>query len=92
MEDKNVYKITPKWAIFIIAGSVLTGMVTGAFGIVGILNSDHFTVIALDSKVKEIETTMVRKDVHELQLQVIDQKVDTLLRHFNLVIDMGDNK
>ena len=92
MENKKTYKITTGWAVSIIAGAMLTGLVTGAFSVVGILNSDHFTVIALDSKVKEIETTMVRKDVHELQLQVIDQKVDTLLRHFNLVIDMGDNK
>ena len=88
MSTQKLYQITPRWAITIIVGAVLTGMVSGAFSVVGILNSDHFTVLALDTKLKEIESSYVRKDVNELEHKIIEQKIDTLLRHFNLTIEM----
>jgi hypothetical protein len=88
MSTEKVFKISFKWAVSIVVGALLTGMVGGAFGLVGILNSDHFTVLALDTKVKEIESTYVRKDVNDLEHRMIEQKLDTILRHFNLMVEI----
>lgn len=88
MSTEKTYTISAKWAISIVVGALLTGMVSGAFGLVGILNSDHFTVLALDTKIREIESNYVRKDVNDLEHKMIEQKIDTLLRHFNLMVDV----
>jgi hypothetical protein len=80
--NKKVIEITPKWAVGIIAASALTGLVSGAFGVANVLNSDHFTLLALDNQVAEIKQTYVRQEMFAdlcARIDRLEDKIDWLI-------------
>ena len=77
-ENKKTLTITPKWAITVICGAILSGIVTGAFGTVSVLNSDHFTLLAVTEKVTKLETTTVNREFYETRYDNLCEKIDVL--------------
>lgn len=72
-------------AIGIIAGLVLSALVSGAFIGLRTANSDHFAVAALVDAVESIPGTYVRTDVYNAQysellrvLQSIDKRLEKI--------------
>ena len=77
-ENKKTLTVTPKWAITVICGAILSGIVTGAFGALNLLNSDHFTLMAITEKVTKLETTTVNREFYETRYDNLCEKVDVL--------------
>lgn len=87
-QGKRVWEITPNWAITTLVGALLTGMVSGAFGVARLANSDHFVLMATTDKVSRIEETYVTKEVYTELCKRFDRleiKVDNLTNVVNNV-------
>lgn len=52
-KTKKTVEISFNWAVTVIVGTLLTGIISGAFSVGTILNSDHF---ALASNIKDTES------------------------------------
>ena len=76
--EKKFIQIHIYKALGILAGAVIVSIVSTTFAVVNLLNTDHFTVISLNSTVGAIPTTYVRQDVYIAQQQTIVNKLDTL--------------
>ena len=79
-DTKKTVTVTPKWAITIIVGSVLSGMVTGAFGVANVLNSDHYALLAFTEKVNKLEQTTVNREFYDTRYLTLCEKIDTLTK------------
>ena len=87
MQDQKVLTVTSQWAVTIVAGAILTGLVGGAFGAFTALNADHFTVSANTEDIEELKTTkedkatiqLIVKNLEE-NFQRMDGKLDDLIK------------
>jgi len=77
-ETKKTLSVTPRWAITVVVGAVLTGMVTGAFGILNVVNSDHFTLMAVTDKVAKLEETRVDREFYDVHYISLCEKIENL--------------
>ena len=87
-QGKRVWEITPNWAITTLVGALLTGLVTGAFGVARIANTDHFVLMALDEQVEKIERNYVAKEIYSdlcKRFDRLESKVDSLTNAVNNV-------
>ena len=60
---KKTIEISFNWAVTVIVGTLLTGLVGGAFTVGSILNSDHFALAATIEDTQELKTnyqTLIR--------------------------------
>lgn len=72
-QSGKIIEISYNKALGIIAGAILTAMVGTAFTVARILNTDHFTIIALDSRMDTYETTVNQR------LDSVEKKIDYLI-------------
>lgn len=54
-KNKKTLEISFNWAVTIIVGALLTGIISGAFSVGAILNSDHYALAANIENVKELK-------------------------------------
>lgn len=65
-------------ALSVVAGLVLSGLVTGAFTAARIANSDHFTLVSATEDIAVLKENSVTKEVFEVKLESIELKIDTV--------------
>lgn len=78
--DKNLVKeISFSKAMAILVGAVIATAVSTAFTVVRVINSDHFTIISIDSRVSALETEVVPRSEFVIQIESLGKNMD---KHF----------
>ena len=68
-------KISAKSLMAIASAALVTGIVSGIFGTVRILNHDHFTVLSNTARLQAVEEDCVKKETWQIQYQYIADKL-----------------
>lgn len=78
MENKNTIEVSLRWAISVVLGAVLTGLVGGSFFALRVANADHFTIIATASQVEDIKKDYVPRTEIEKRLDDIKSSLSEI--------------
>jgi hypothetical protein len=74
-KSKKIIQIHLHRAIAIVGGAILTSIVGTVFAMLSILNTDHFTLVAVSQEVKKVPETYVRKDVYKTEYERICERL-----------------
>lgn len=99
MQNRKHQTITVKSIVAIALGSFVTGIVGTFISMVGIANSDHFTIINHNKRIEVIEANKLDKIVYDADQKTedakdkalietvnkIDQKVEKILNRLNII-------
>ena len=77
-KQTDYLQVTLWKALSILAGSVLVAIVGTAFTVGGVLNVDHFTVLANAKEIISLQDDKVDQDVYDVQQEAIIQQLKTL--------------
>lgn len=72
-------------AFSILAGAVIAAFVSGAVAALYTANSDHFLLLALDSKVGAFDTTYARRDVIVEQFNTLQTQMASHIRQMEAI-------
>jgi hypothetical protein len=74
----KTYQLSRGQFVGLLLGAVVTSSVATVFGTVRILNADHFTLIALGSRVDAVEEAFVPRGEVTIQLNAIDKRLERI--------------
>lgn len=78
MSKKNETGITKGQLLTTVIASVIGTAVVTAFALVRVANSDHFTLVALGSRVDAIEENFVPRGEYEQRIKSVDDSLRDL--------------
>ena len=95
-KNRDEPQISFKRFVFWILAAIIGTAVTVFFTLLGVANSDHFTIIALDQRTSNIENLLVPRTEYEQHSQNLENTLNRLDKNIQntnqLIIDLLKEK
>ncbi|MBK9272879.1 MAG: hypothetical protein IPM48_14945 [Saprospiraceae bacterium] len=72
----KTYNFTRNQFFGLLLGAIISTSIATVAGTVRILNSDHFTIIALGNRLENIENAFVPRGEIDLKFEILNNKID----------------